>query len=298
MTRSLRIIGLSVCLAAVCAGPAAAQNAVQNFVAENRGKVVFVQAFPNENRLPTDVLAAGSGVLLKDGYVLTARHIAKAGKLTGTPEQGERLIVLDGRIGSDQADGYLLEYIGESEKHDLLLLRFDRDVYEGRDHACLRDPGRPVEYEEKIRVLGFPQAATVTGGTPRKRHRIAVGGGMITSIGTSQFDTSMTITYGHSGAPIFDADGAVIAIAKGELKSGGEATDISVLVPVERAESILPAIVRNARCNSTRGAAVSPEISFVCTTRLDQCNLDQQMLLGSRCWCSGPHYLERGIVTR
>ena len=59
-------------------------------------------------------------------------------------------------------------------------------------------------------------------------------------MGGGRIFTDVNVTYGHSGAPAFDAMGRVMGIVRGELTVGNVQTDLSIIVPIERASLSCP----------------------------------------------------------
>ena len=235
---------LAVVAAITLAFAGAGEAQEQSFTGKHRDKVVFIEAFPNTDQLNSERRIAGSGVLLARGYVLTARHFAKAGALFG-----EGRLRFYGRRGSAEADRRRRYYIGDLPRHDLLVLTFNQEAVEGDPFACIRPPSPPARIDDEIRIIGFPNAATVIADDIEKEHILTSRQGEITGIGAVQIYTSIDTTFGDSGAPVLDLDGRVVGIVKGEATINGQGIGATSIIPIERAEPILPRIVREATCD-------------------------------------------------
>jgi WD40 repeat protein len=232
------LVLLVLSLLSVAAGQA------QDVFEDNKGKAVFIEAFADINALPSERLDAGSGMLFKGGYVLTARHFINAGAV-----KGPGAMVFFGHMGDVEAPRYQLSYVAEDEDHDLLLLRFSTPEAEKWPFLCRRSPDNPIGRTGAITVIGFPLVADLSAGAGTPMHALDTRSGEVSSVTTNQLLTEMNLTHGQSGAPVLDQDGAVVGMVRGEIKINGVQTDTSVIVPIERAERILPDLAKGANCH-------------------------------------------------
>lgn len=220
---------------------------VVQFIDDYRPRSVFVRVFDSEDRLPANLIAQGSGVLLESGYVLTSLH------LVGDTVDREalyreigRTLFIDGTVGfGDGVPPARLEYVDHVEAHDLLLLRFDPNLSRNFAFACIRNT--QVRTGEEVAILGFPLGGELSATT-----------GRVTRITANAIQTDATAAKGSSGSPVYDADGRLIGVLRGELQQGIEGADIYVVVPISRAGQLLIAVERETEDTCGR-AGSAPE---------------------------------------
>jgi serine protease Do len=152
----------------------------------------------------------GSGVIVtKDGYVLTAGHVA------AEPDQDVRLILADGRRVRGKTLGMNLGI-------DSGLIKITQEA--PKDGWPFAEMGKSGELKpgQWVAALGHP------GGYRRDRPPVLRLGRVLTSTGNLVV-TDCTLVGGDSGGPLFDLDGKVIGI---HSRIGGSVLS-NIHVPVD-----------------------------------------------------------------
>ncbi len=167
---------------------------------------------------------AGSGVVLADGIVLTARHVVR-GATTVQVDTGDLGPVTAEVLGVDGT---------------------------GRDIAVLRVPalaGRPAAVVARTEVV--PGTDVAASGHPRGGERRTVAGavlgyvdaGPLAADGRRVLTVDAAFQPGMSGGPVVDAEGRLVGIAIGvERNTGtGIAVPVGTIEPTLRGAGLVPA---------------------------------------------------------
>lgn len=94
------------------------------FLERMRGQIAYIRVYNSKDRLASQIISQGSGVVLKGGYVLTSLHLAKA----LSTADGSSLFVTASLGYNEGGAEFSLSYVAEVSAHDLLLLAFKSDA--------------------------------------------------------------------------------------------------------------------------------------------------------------------------
>lgn len=138
----------------------------------------------------------GTGFLIsKDGHVLTASHVV-------LKDDDQTIVDTSGSIRSRHGQRYKLEPIKRDEDLDIALLMFP-DV--GIDWKPVTfGNSRSVPKDAHLYALGFPGNFELSPATGILSNKFGPKG---------TWQTTLPINRGHSGGPVFDIAGKVVAIA-------------------------------------------------------------------------------------
>lgn len=173
--------------------------------------------------------ALGSGVLVKDGYVLTNNHVI---------EDAEEIKV----VLADKRE-YEAELVGGDAKTDIALLKIDdRDLPE----AKLGDSEK-LKVGEIVLAIGSPFSArlgnTVTHGIVSGLGR----SGMRLSTYENYIQTDASINPGNSGGALVNLDGEVIGINSAILSRSGGSNGIGFAIPIDLAKKVMNDLIKEGR---------------------------------------------------
>ena len=151
----------------------------------------------------------GSGVIIsKDGYVLTAAHVA------GKPNLEATVVMSNGRR-------YRAKTLGMNRNVDAGLLKITDEPAEGWPHAAIGESNRIAEGQWCV-AIGHP------GGWQEKRGSV-VRVGRVLAMLPGTIVTDCSLIGGDSGGPLFDLSGRLIGI---HSRIGAEVTE-NMHVPVD-----------------------------------------------------------------
>jgi hypothetical protein len=188
-----------------------------------RQHIVFIRVYDNKDKLPSQMVNQGTGFLLKGGVVLTALHLEKTYKDTAGTSR-----FITASIGYNEGVGQIsLNYIGEEAAHDLMLLSFASDVVSVDTDVCVRSSA--MKTGDQIASFGFPFGGALDG----------VIGTVSSALPTKIQTANMQVTKGQSGSPVFDGEGQLAGIVRGEFTADGEGADIYYIVPIGLAKNLL-----------------------------------------------------------
>ncbi len=163
------------------------------------------------------VIGSGSGfVISEDGYILTNRHVAKAGNT----------LMVKRNIGSKDEKQVTAEVIAIDDEQDLALLKIKSD--EPLAFVRLAENDNPKDGEDIV-LMGYPLARSYG-----MYESLKITKGIISSgkngapFGRSDVTMDIKANHGNSGGPIFDAYGNVDAIIA-EITGVGTGGDIYAL---------------------------------------------------------------------
>ena len=173
--------------------------------------------------------ALGSGVIVKDGYVLTNNHVIK--------DAEEIKVVL-----SDKRE-FEAELIGGDSKTDIALLKIDDDK------LPMAELGESDELRvgEMVLAIGSPFSArlgnTVTHGIVSGLGR----SGMQLSTYENYIQTDASINPGNSGGALVNLDGEVIGINSAILSRSGGSNGIGFAIPIDLAKKVMNDLISEGR---------------------------------------------------
>ncbi|MCD6447273.1 MAG: Do family serine endopeptidase [Candidatus Marinimicrobia bacterium] len=173
--------------------------------------------------------ALGSGVIVKNGYVITNNHVIK--------DAEEIKVVL-----SDKRE-YEAELIGGDSKTDIAILRID----EKKLPAAKLGDSDALRVGEWVLAIGSPYSArlgnTVTHGIISGLGR----SGMQLSTYESYIQTDAPINPGNSGGALVNLDGEVIGINSAILSRSGGSNGIGFAIPIDLAKKVMNDIIKEGR---------------------------------------------------
>lgn len=172
----------------------------------------------------------GSGVLVHaDGYVLTARHVVTPPEeilsTTGFPKFQEVLI----RFGSSTREPLRGRVVARSSDSDLALIKIS--PLSSFPKPVPISSSAPREITAPLTAIGFPNGAlSVESG--RINSRRPVEGGEVRG---ARIATSIDLSEGFSGGPVFGSNGTLIGIASETVSDNS----VGYMVPIELGEWLL-----------------------------------------------------------
>ena len=173
--------------------------------------------------------ALGSGVIVKDGYVITNNHVI---------QDAEKIKI----ILSDKRE-FEAELIGGDAKTDIALLKIDDEKLPA---AKLGDSDK-LRVGEWVLAIGSPYSArlgnTVTHGIVSGLGR----SGMQLSTYESYIQTDASINPGNSGGALVNLDGEVIGINSAILSRSGGSNGIGFAIPIDLAKKVMNDIIKEGR---------------------------------------------------
>lgn len=183
----------------------------------SEGSVVFIAVkatFPNGL---TDTFT-GSGVIVHpEGYVLTCDHVLPKEK------QGYKSVTVTGSVGGRYENPLPLGVIRREEQLDLALLKLPQRAGGWRSVEF----SAQVKNGSQIVALGFPLNENLLGVPGSITGTDGKGGRLV---------TNAAINHGMSGGPVFDRNGALVAIAAAGHE---EAQGLNLLIPISFAKVLL-----------------------------------------------------------
>ena len=160
-------------------------------------------------------LEGGTGVIISaGGYILTNQHVAEL--------IGSRSIAWRNRDGHNQPEGLAISLVATNPDVDLALYRADAD--HPLPHIELRREALPLG--EPVVMVSHPR---------RQTQQISFGhvtAGLAEVGGIPSIKYSTRTNWGSSGAPVFDAEGRLVAIHRAWFHNPNTNTSGSAGVPV------------------------------------------------------------------
>jgi len=205
-------VGLVLAIMAAFVGMATAQDTDWSTLIEQaKSAVVWIVVETSEGT------SAGSGAIISpDGYILTAGHVVKgASKITVVVEESKQ---------------YGASIVSADYDMDVALLKIPAGSL---TWLALGDSDE-VRYDEEIQVLGYPLPQQGVG-------YIAVAGkvqGFRTYKDVTLIQHDAPTEGGHSGGPVINAQGEIIAVHTSWI--GGEHSKYTIGVAINSAKQIIP----------------------------------------------------------
>ncbi|MEA3503424.1 MAG: trypsin-like peptidase domain-containing protein, partial [Actinomycetota bacterium] len=171
---------------------------------------------------------SGSGVILRDGYIVTNHHVISDATVA-------RIVLEDGRI-------YDAEIVGSDAHTDLAVIKVDIEGLPPIDFGSTDD----VTVGQFAVAVGNPLgqaggASLTTGVISALSRTVQFGDGADQLYGMLQTDAP--ITSGSSGGALVDAEGDLIGITSAIGVGRGGAEGIGYAIPVELVERITSEII-------------------------------------------------------
>ncbi len=173
--------------------------------------------------------ALGSGVIVKDGYILTNNHVI---------DDAEEIKV----VLSDKRE-FEAELVGGDAKTDIALLKIEDDKL---PYATLGESD-DMRVGEMVLAIGSPFSArlgnTVTHGIVSGLGR----SGMRLSTYENYIQTDASINPGNSGGALVNLDGEVIGINSAILSRSGGSNGIGFAIPIDLAKKVMNDLIKEGR---------------------------------------------------
>lgn len=152
--------------------------------------------------------AQGSGVVIKDGFILTAGHVS------GVPNASITVVLPDGTKLKGKA-------LGRNTGIDSGLVKFTQE--DKRPPAIELGSSKALKPGQWVVAIGHP-------GGHRVNRPFVVRVGRVLSVTNTTIRTDCALVGGDSGGPLFDLDGRVVGI---HSRIGGFRIDENMHVPVD-----------------------------------------------------------------
>jgi S1-C subfamily serine protease len=214
--------GLALLLAGI-AGPAHAQPSQANdgaLIDWMRGKLVFLQA-KAETPAGVEISTEGTGFFInRQGNILTSYHlIDKLGRFNPSS------LSITARIASKNAPPITAEIVDANNIRDVMVL--DIENYAAPEPVCVND---------HFVMLGRLKTPILTAGFPHYLPFYGVSGDIVGEGPNGTWAVDLVFNEGQSGSPVFDRNGFVIGIAKGQMENdlGVAVPGVYIVVPVPR----------------------------------------------------------------
>ena len=199
-------------------------------------------------------LGTGTGFVWdRDGHVVTNAHV-----LQRAPNV---------RVVMHDQTSYMAEYVGQSDRHDLAVLRIDAPAQSLRP-VLLGDSDR-VRVGQSVYAIGNPfgYSATLTTGIISALSRQIAGltGDIIEDV----IQVDAAINTGNSGGPLLDSRGRVIGINSQIASPSGTSAGIGFAIPVNTVTRVVPQLIRHGEYTPARlGILTEQPLSGYVTRRL------------------------------
>lgn len=205
---------------------ASAEVSLSDLYEINQNKSVYIKVYDPSGVNPSKNVASGTGIMLPSGYVLTSLHILGDASETDFESKLPGLVI-KGMIGfSDGVPEVKLSYVTSQSDQDLVLLRFDPQISRDWGYVCTHI--RTAKVGEPVAFLGFALDGP-----------LQVGAGIVTGLEANDFLTNTIAAPGDSGSGVFDGDGKLIGVLRGQLVHNGNPTGSYVVVPIGRAAELM-----------------------------------------------------------
>ncbi len=182
--------------------------------------------------------SGGSGVCVSpSGLVLSCRHCLEMTDGSGRVQRDPILVAFTRTFDIPPIQTFFAEIVEEDQDKDLVLLRPLRDVFGRPLPSDVAFPWVPLGDSEKARlgqtlfVAGYPQM-----GSECVRTAVVLSRGIVSGLeretdGTTWIKTDAWVAPGHSGGPVVDEEGRLLALAAATL---GTTESLGLAIPVAR----------------------------------------------------------------
>lgn len=173
----------------------------------------------------------GSGVIVRDRYVLTNYHVVEAA-------DGIEVALADGREATAQV-------VGADPETDLAVLRLPAEI--GELPQATLSQGGGLRVGDIVLAIGNPFGVgqTTTQGIVSALGRNRLG----LSTSATFIQTDAAINPGNSGGALIDQYGDVVGINTAIYSQSGGSLGIGFAVPIDTARAVLEEIVRTGQVN-------------------------------------------------
>lgn len=173
-----------------------------------------ISAYHYTLRLDSSSGALGSGILIRDGCVLTCSHVVAELKRS---EGSLRNLNVKSPLGSSQLVGASIAY--DDSKLDFAIVNCP-GLNLRQDYPVVADPSLYVG--DRCYLIGNPSYATLGRPDPGKNPGQVMSIGIIEDYdGSFVHVSAATINPGHSGGAIVAKDGSLIAMISEQFRHGG-----------------------------------------------------------------------------
>lgn len=215
---------------------------VKSIHESNKSSIVFITGNVKHQNGAVAPVGGTGFIVSSEGYVLTCNHVV--------PEYNSAVDTYEiwGSVGGRYNHQYPLKIVDDEKVTDLLLLTLPQEEeWRTLTRATKWKP------DSELLVLGFPEG----------RQLLTVTGRITSLDDNGRLITNAAINHGMSGGPVFNRDGAVIAVAEAGYE---EANDIYVLIPISYANKLLhtaysPLLDSNSSSGSALPNATTPAAS-------------------------------------
>ncbi|TAW00048.1 serine protease [Rhizobium ruizarguesonis] len=222
---------------------ALAQNADTGLNDRVRLSTVYLKASGRTTTgVPRENVA--TGFFINDrGNILTVNHL-----ISDLGDVDPESIKIEARVGSKNANMLTATIYDARPNRDLLLL--DVDDTDAGPALCVNPNFAPQKLGNVLYTVGFPKVLPIL----IEEGKIISNGGP-----NGSWITNMAFAGGQSGSPVYDANGIVIGLAKGQLSSEGQPVPgLYVILPIGDAGGLVPSWRREAECTvSNRSQTVA-----------------------------------------
>ena len=216
---------------------ASADDSIRLRIYEQKGpRAVSVEVYKKGENDSEKLIRGGSGVLLNDGFILTALHVV----------EGDNIIVR-ASIGGATGIKRILSMAAENSLHDVALMRTSSAElsYGGLQDLCMSQ--QEMFVSEDIFVVGFPRSDLP--GAPVSI--MGINQGYIDGEANTFFTADISVTFGHSGAPVYNSEGLLMGIVKGEIDTNGSQTGRIFIIPLDIVGQMIPGNAFSKSCKET-----------------------------------------------
>ncbi len=187
---------------------------------------------------PKVLCVSGTGFVFAGGYIVTCEHVLAAEGTASTSDGGS------GTVRHEFADSEIeirdtqrrrinARVVFRCRRLDLAVLKLDepKDTY-----PHFREAISPVSTQQKVHVLGFPNAGAAKGLSCIEGHATT---NLFPKSGVQYFEVSQMIRQGNSGGPVVDSNFRVLGIAvEGAAQDDGDNGVVHVQHLLEVLETI------------------------------------------------------------
>lgn len=189
-----------------------AQNMLMvSFDGDQFNRHQYMKLYPNRVEQNTDIqpLSTGTGIAISSkGYILTNNHVV---------EDGQRFVV-----GVSPSRTYSAVVVGRDKKNDLAILKISDPMFSGLPAIPYHFKEETASAGQSVFTLGYPLAGTMGWEVKYTDGAVSALSGFEGDVSTYQ--TSVPVSPGSSGGPLFDKEGNLIGVIKAKHSQAHNAT--------------------------------------------------------------------------